>query len=139
MDPLYHDDEALAAATAKEFFDVVFNTKINSAGEAELERLLVASTIRNGTLLAETLKMARKRIEETGADADRKIFFSDRKIDPLMEEIENYMAQRNDLPPLWTIVQEVSIYLGSALSREGICVVDLPGKIQQDVSYERPY
>ena len=131
----HSDDEAHAAATAKEFFDAVFNTKVDSIAETELRRLLVASNIRNGALFTETLKMAHKRIEETGAGVDRKIFYSDMKIGPLVEDIKSYVSQQDDVPSLWTIVQDVSIYLGSALSREGICVVDLPGKLQLQISY----
>ncbi|KAF2709597.1 hypothetical protein K504DRAFT_533941 [Pleomassaria siparia CBS 279.74] len=127
VDSLYHDEEARAAATAVEFFRLVFNTENDPVAKSELEGLLTASNIRNGALLSATMKMAHARIAETGAGEDKKVSFEDMDIDTLMEKIETYMAQQDTLPALWAIVQDVSVHLGSALSREGVVLVDLPG------------
>jgi hypothetical protein len=128
VDPLYHDEEKRSAATAKEFFYLVFNADNNDAAKSQLEILLTAPNIRNGSLLNATIKMAHDRIVEARAGEDRKIAFLNMKIEPLMADIESYMAQQEEYPALWVIVQDVSICLGSALTANRVFMVDLPGK-----------
>lgn len=134
VDPLYQDEEARAAATAEDFFDIVFNADNDNTAKAELESLMTTSEIQSGALLSATMKMAHERIAETEAGEDRCVRFENKEIGPLLRSVENYMAQQEDLPALWAIVQEVIISLGSALSREGVCVIDLPGKIDQTLT-----
>ncbi|KAF2795682.1 hypothetical protein K505DRAFT_359957 [Melanomma pulvis-pyrius CBS 109.77] len=127
VDPHYQDEEARSAATAEDFFNIVFNADNDDTAKAELESLMTASEIQSGALLSATMKMAHRRISETKAGEDRCVRFDNMEISPLLRSIENYMAQQEGFPALWAIVQEVIISLGSALSREGVCVIDLPG------------
>lgn len=127
VDPMYHDEEERAALTAESFFGLLWNAYNDEEAAEALRPLLLPAHIDNGALLREALKMAHRRMQEAGADEHRMKQFLDMGAAALMEETQNYIAQHESLPSLWPIVSHVRISMGSALLRNAVSIVDLPG------------
>ena len=128
VDSNFHDEEERAAATAKEFLYHIFDAYNDTNAEERLTKLLTSHAIKSGTLLSESINETHQRFKQAGVDEKRVRIFRKLEIDKLMAKIEQYIAPHETLPSLWPIVQHVSIFIGSALTRNGICVVDLPGE-----------
>jgi hypothetical protein len=129
VDPVYHDEEERAALTALAFFSLLYNIQNDPEAAETLEGRLTAQEIEEGKLLRGSVRMALRRIEETGADADRTKVFRDMTISELLEQISNFISQQEGMPSLWHIVQFVTIFMGSPLLRNGMSIVDLPGTL----------
>jgi len=126
VDSDFHDEEERAAATAEEFMYHVFDAYNNTEAEERLTKLLTRHAIKSGALLSAAINEAHQRFQQAGVDDKRVTSFRKLGIDKLMENIEKYIAPHETLPSLWPIVQDVSIFMGSALTRNGVCVIDLP-------------
>lgn len=120
-------DDERDAETAYEFFTLVFDAANNQRNRCRLDELLSASAISDGSLARETIRMALERIGKAGADSARKKSFKDLNEAGLSECIDGYIAPKKNSPSLWPIVQYVNVYLGSALARNRVAVIDLPG------------
>jgi hypothetical protein len=128
VDSDFYDDEERAAATAEEFLYHVFNAYNDTKAKERLTGLLTSHAIKSGTLLSSSINEAHQRFRQAGVDEKRVTSFRKLEIDKLMTKIEKYIAPHATLPSLWPIVQDVSVFMGSALTRNGVCVVDLPGE-----------
>jgi hypothetical protein len=124
----FHDEDERAAATAEEFLYHVFDAYNDTKAKERLTKLLTSDAIKSGTLLSASIKEAYQRFQQAGVDKKRVTSFRNLDIDKLMAKIEKYIAPHETLSSLWPIVQDVSIFMGSALTRNGVCVVDLPGE-----------
>lgn len=120
-------DDEKAADTALEFFQLVFDTVNSEANLSRLDKLLSSTAIRDGSLATETIQRALERIEQAGADTDRKRTFKNLDEADFIRLIGAYIAPSKDSPPLWPIVQYINLYLGSALARNRVAVIDSPG------------
>jgi hypothetical protein len=113
-----------AAATAKDFFSIIFNAKEDKKNRQWLEEALHTTDIRTGGFLDVCCRQATKRLEQIGKKlgvkdgvarfedvADRKV--ADAQI----------IARR-----IWPFVKLVTIATGHILLRHGLCFFDLPGK-----------
>lgn len=127
VDSGYRDEEERAAYTAETFFALLWNAHNDERAGQELSNLLTAERIREGDLLRRALKMAHQRIHDSGADDKRTKHFLNMEAAALMEETQGFIAQHETLPSLWPIVAHVSISMGSALLKNAISIVDLPG------------
>ncbi|KAF2007389.1 hypothetical protein P154DRAFT_614772 [Amniculicola lignicola CBS 123094] len=127
VDEMYRDEEERAAVTAQQFFELVYNTHNDKVAAETLTRRMTAKEIEKGNLLLGSIHMAKKRIEESGADATGIKGFKDMHISDLMDRIQSFISQQENIPSLWPIVQYVQIFMGSKLLRNGVSIVDLPG------------
>ncbi|KAF2741220.1 hypothetical protein EJ04DRAFT_547621 [Polyplosphaeria fusca] len=127
VDPEYHDEEERDAATAEEYFALLFNVNKDERAKEKLSALLTASKVKDHSLVEESLRMAHLRIHEAKADKDRIVKFDDQDIASLMSNIEHFVAQEDDCPALWPIVQYVNIFMGGTLVRNRVSIIDLPG------------
>jgi hypothetical protein len=59
-----------------------------------------------------------------------------------MELLTDHISQQDGLPSPWQIVQWVAVSLGSAILRNGVSLIDLPGKFVDSLhsrSHYLPY
>ena len=127
VDPDCRSEEEKAAKTAGDFFNLLFNTKHDSQAREKLKKFLENDNMGN-KFVDVVVNMAHKRIDDTDADEKRVIKVSNKGIKDLMKEVERYVADADDHPSLWPIVNHVTILMGSILARNGVDLVDLPGK-----------
>jgi hypothetical protein len=118
-----------SAATADEFFQLIFNTKNSEQRPAKLDELLTTEAIDDGSLVQETVSMALERIKQAGADGNHIKKFEGLDETSLLQRIDGYIAPHATRPSLWPIVHFVNVYMGSSLARNGVAIIDLPGKL----------
>jgi hypothetical protein len=124
------DEDEKAADSAREFFELIFNVQNDETARQDLEVLLTASGIENGTLFKALETKARRQISDSGADASRIVWFHDMDLTTLKQKIHKFVARSTDdtNTALWPIVQDVKIYLVATLPEHGVHLTDLPGK-----------
>ncbi|KAH7126594.1 hypothetical protein B0J11DRAFT_505324 [Dendryphion nanum] len=143
VDPVYHDEEERSAKTAEDFFHMLYKTMLHLQDDNDqlsatqvalsknaldtLTRRLSAEQIECGKLTRGSLTLARKRIEDAGADKDRAKHFNDMTVAELLERIETFISQHDTYYSLWPIVDHVEVYMGSTLLSHGVIMVDMPG------------
>lgn len=128
VDPSWQEEEERAARTAEAFFALLWDAGNDELAGVELRRLLSAQCIDSGELQDKAMDMAKRRIEDSGADTNRRKEFLGLEAAALLDKTQSYIAQDDTQPSLWPIVSYVSIALGSILSRNGVYVDDYPGK-----------
>lgn len=108
-------------------FSTSYNTKNNAEAKEDLKPLLSHDGIKEGHLLQHCLDMARARMREAGANNDRVKELCQIKADKLLKEVERFVARDGSMQSLWPIVKSVNVLLCSALLRNGVALIDLPG------------
>jgi len=112
-----------AASTAKEFFEVIFNTERDRRAKQRLEDRLYNSDIRLDDFETLCVEAVQTRFRELDADLrvrDNLSHFSAVKDRDLRDK-------RNLVKRLWPFVKLVTIATGHILLRYGMCFYDLPG------------
>ncbi|KAH6633299.1 hypothetical protein C7974DRAFT_392487 [Boeremia exigua] len=122
------DDSLRYASTAKEFFEVAFNTGDNVEAAIALESFLVADMIDKGDLLRNCVDAIEQRISFLGASRNRTISY-------LQVEDDNIDQIRNLADGLAPFVDFFVIKTGTALLRAGLTFIDLPGL--RDINQDR--
>jgi hypothetical protein len=105
----FSEDEEQAAATAYDFFFLVFDTNKENEKGSRLEQLLTAEAIQSGLLLRETIEMARERIKSAAEDESGKRSVRNVGIKKLSEFVNGYIAQSETGQSMWPLVQSVNI------------------------------
>jgi hypothetical protein len=115
------------ATTAKEFFEIIFDTQRNEEASTKLERLLHHTNIKEGDFLDVCCRQADDRFSQLATEMsevnlqNRTAHFtniSDRKLG----------RETSKIRKLWPFVKVVTISTGHILFRHGLRLFDLPGK-----------
>ena len=114
------DDSHRYASTAKEFFDVAFNTQGNADFISHLQTLLTEEMIDNGELLRACVDAIDQRISSAGATKSRTLCY-------LQVEDDNIDQVRSVADSLAPFVDFFVIRTGAALLEAGLTFIDLPG------------
>ncbi|KAF2184797.1 hypothetical protein K469DRAFT_750669 [Zopfia rhizophila CBS 207.26] len=129
------------AEAAERFLCWLCNAKNDIDEDVVLQGLLTATSIADNELFYHCMEKARQHIKQLGADAENTKHFYSLSADELMPVIEKFTLHRDDVQPIWPIVDHVDISLGSALGRNNITLIDTPGlgdssQIRTAVTYE---
>lgn len=114
-----------AAATAKEFFGIIFNTQEDKASKKWLESTLRSTDIRVGEFKETCCKQAKQRLIQIAKElgfVEGLARFAD-------IHDRNLAAKQNEARKIWPFVKLVTIATGNILLRHGLCLFDLPGKL----------
>lgn len=128
VDPEYFDEEQRSALTAAAFFHLIYNADYDDEAAKRLGSILNPTNIKDGSLLRDCIRMAHRRINETGANEHGIIELRNLNAETLLESVESFVAQHETKASLWPIVQHVNVFMGSALLRNYVNIIDLPGK-----------
>lgn len=116
----FSETERRLERTAMEFFHNILNTENDPQAKSDLEALLNQSSVHRGDLVRKCHEKVIDRKRNMGAMEDH-IYFANVKDKNIKDVLD--IAKR-----MWTIVDMVVIATGSAILRDGICLIDLPGK-----------
>jgi hypothetical protein len=118
--------KAKAAATAREFFEIIYNTREDLAARKWLESTLNTTNISTGAFRKACHERAQKRLGELG----RQNQFEDR-VFTFHNITDRRIADIQDIAKsLWPFVKLVTIATGHVLLRHGLCLYDLPGRLR---------
>ncbi|KAF1850656.1 uncharacterized protein K460DRAFT_412323 [Cucurbitaria berberidis CBS 394.84] len=111
------------AATAKDFFGVIFNTKEDETAKRWLDEILHSPSFRNSDFYQVCHERARKRLLEISSQADTHTSLSEHKdiSDKDLTRVRILIKQ------IWPFVKSVTIATGHVLLRNGLSFIDLPG------------
>lgn len=118
---LADDDSRRYASTAKEFFDVAFNTERDTESPEHLQSLLTKEMIDNGDLFRVCVEAIEQRILATGVSEGRILSYMQVEDD----DIDQVRQVADSLAPF---VDFLVIKTGAALLKVGLTFVDLPGE-----------
>ncbi|KAJ4351085.1 hypothetical protein N0V95_004132 [Ascochyta clinopodiicola] len=122
------DDSRRHALTAKEFFDIAFNTTGDSESTAYLQSLLTTEMIGSGDLHRACVDAIEQRISSAGATQSRKLSY----LQVEDNDLDKVRKVADDLAPF---VDLFIIKTGAAVLRAGLTFVDLPGL--RDINQDR--
>jgi hypothetical protein len=114
-------EEQSRAETAKEFFEIIFDTEGNPSARQELQEWLNEADIEDGRFLDHCVNTARTRLAQTGA--------LDGALNYTNVEDTDLQDKRDIAAKLWPLVKAITIATGSILLRHGIYFLDLPGRL----------
>jgi hypothetical protein len=118
-DSQFMEDEKEDASSAKQIFELIFN--VEREGRVKLDALLTEENIDNGNFLQQCLEEAKTRIRDAGADAKRMI-----RIPNVTDA--NLGVIRKIGFNLWPLVEGEMIATGGRILRNGVALIDSPGK-----------
>ncbi|KAF2626190.1 hypothetical protein BU25DRAFT_492324 [Macroventuria anomochaeta] len=122
------DDSRRYASTAKEFFDVAFNTEGTVDSATHLQSLLTADMISNGNFFHACVDAIEQRILSSGATQNHTLSY-------LQVEDDNIDQIRRVADNLAPFVDFLVIKTGAALLKAGLTFIDLPGL--RDINQDR--
>ena len=111
-----------SARTARDFFRIIFDSERNSKRKKQLEQFLDFEDIENDTFAETCVQYARERL----ASIDVKDGFRQHNAVPE----EDLYALREEAEDVWPLVKSVQLETGHRLLRNGLCFLDLPGKVR---------
>lgn len=119
------DREQILASgrTAKEFFNIIFDTDESRARKQELEHALNYDDIERGTFAATCVAYAKECLASIGAQGG----FT--KHDAVLDE--DLADAREGAEELWPLVKSVRLATGHRLLRNNLSFLDLPGKFPE--------
>ncbi|RAR11801.1 hypothetical protein DDE83_004398 [Stemphylium lycopersici] len=112
-----------AAATAKEYFGIIFDTQKDKLAKKRLRHMLYKTDIRTGGFLDACCLRAEDRLcqirKELGLPegSNKFVHVPDRQLPRMQDKIRK----------IWPFVKLVSIETGHVLLRHGLCLFDVPG------------
>lgn len=113
------------AKTAKEFFEIVYNTEHDQVAKRRLDDRLKNTNIREGDFRNHCLDQAKKRLADIATELHAQDGVSVRS-----NVLDQNLGQtRSRLKKIWPFVKLVTIATGHALLRYGMCFLDLPGML----------
>ncbi|KAG9195143.1 hypothetical protein G6011_00263 [Alternaria panax] len=112
-----------AAATAKEFFGIIFNTQKEEFSKKWLENMLQSTDIRTGEFKETCCKQAKERLVQI----TKELGFEDGLARFADIHDRELAVKQNEGRKIWPFIKLVTIATGNILLRHGLCLFDLPG------------
>ncbi|CAO2653639.1 Nn.00g030500.m01.CDS01 [Neocucurbitaria sp. VM-36] len=112
-----------AASTAKEFFQIVFNTHEDASRSTWLEQILHTTDIRKGDFADLCCQEVQQRLSQIGKQLGVRDGVAE-----FLDISDRDLVDKQDLAmKLWPFVKLITIATGHVLLRHGVCLFDLPG------------
>lgn len=119
------DSMQRSADTTKQFFQAIFNAKEDENALQDLKTWLQRPDLEDSLFLDRCIQIALNYLAKIRA-ADGSLVY------PNISD-EELSQQREIAATIWPLVRSITISTGSILLRNGICFLDLPGKLSRIV------